>query len=58
MATPPTTPENMKDRIREACNLVTPQMLYRVRSSCQKRIAKCLEVNGHHFEHLLKHDNR
>lgn len=58
MATQPTTPENMKDRIRQACNLVTPQMLNRVRNSCQKRIAKCLEVYGGHFEHLLKHDRR
>lgn len=58
MATAPTTPENMKNRIRQACTLVTADMLNRVRNSCQKRILKCLEVNGGHFQHLLKHNQR
>lgn len=58
MATAPTTIDNMKDRIRFACLLVTPEMLERVRNSFKKRVRKCLEVEGRHFEHLLKHDRR
>lgn len=58
MATAPTTREDMRERIRQACNSVTPEMLNRVRNCCIKRISKCLEVDGHHFEPLLKHDCR
>lgn len=52
MSTAPTTPEDMQIRIRQACAEVTPQMLDRVRKNFQKRILKCIEVEGHHFEHL------
>ena len=58
MATAPTTPDNMKDRIRSACLLVVPQMLERVRESFQKRVEKCLEVEGGHFEQFLRHNRR
>lgn len=58
MASAPTTPEDMKNRIRFACSLVTPAMLQRVRNSCQERIRKCLEVEGGHFEQLLRHNRR
>lgn len=51
--TPPATPQDMKIRIRDAFETITPQMLCRVVSSFQKRICKCLEMNGRHFEHLL-----
>lgn len=51
--TPPTTPYDMKMRLRHAFKTVTPQMLSRVSSGFQKRICKCLEMNGRHFEHLF-----
>ena len=44
----------MKERIRQACADVTPQMLAEVRRSLYNRINKCLEVNGNNFEHLLQ----
>ena len=53
MAVAPTRPDNMKERIRRACTEITPQMLAEVRWSFHKRINKCLQVEGHHFEHFL-----
>ena len=32
---------------------ITPQMLAKVRRSFHQRISKCLQVESHHFEHLL-----
>ena len=49
----PTTPDDMKERIRRACTEITLQMLAEVRGSFHQRINKCLQVEGHHFEHLL-----
>ena len=53
MAVAPTTPDDMKERIRRACTEITTQMLAEVRRSFHQRINKCLQVEGHHFEHLL-----
>ena len=53
MAVALTTPDDMKERIRRACTEITPQMLTEVRLSFHQRINKCLQVEGHHFEHLL-----
>ncbi|ERL95808.1 hypothetical protein D910_00344, partial [Dendroctonus ponderosae] len=47
----PTTSHDMKTRIRDAFKTVTPQMLSRVSSGFEKRIYKCLEMDGQHFEH-------
>ena len=52
-AVAPTTPDDMKERIRRACAEITPQMLAEVRRSFHQRINKCLQVEGYHFEHLL-----
>lgn len=52
-STPPTTQQDMKIRIRDAFESVTPQMLSRVKNGFEKRIRKCLEMEGRHFEHLL-----
>ena len=49
----PITPDDMKERIRRACTEITPQMLAEVRRSFHQRINKCLQVEGHHFEHRL-----
>ena len=53
MAVAPTTPDDMKERIRRACTEITLQMLVEVRRSFYKRINKCLQVEGHYFKHLL-----
>ena len=53
MAIEPTTPDGKKERIRQACTEITPQMSAEVRRSFHQRINKCLQVEGHHFEHLL-----
>ena len=52
MAVAPTTPDDMNERIRRACTEITPQMLAEVRRFFHQRINKCLQVEGHHFEHL------
>ena len=56
MAVAPTTPNDMKEIIRRECTEITPQMLTKVRRSFHQRINKCLQVEGHHFEHLLQVD--
>src|SRR5215467_11024129 len=48
MLHPPTTREDMKERIRDACATVTPEMLTNVRNNVLIRAQKCLEVNGGH----------
>ena len=53
MVVAPTTPDDMKERIRRAWTEITPQVLSELRWSFHKRINKCLQVEGHHFEHLL-----
>ena len=53
MAVAPTTPDDMKERIRRACTEITPQMLTEVILSFHQRINKCLQIEDHHFEHLL-----
>ena len=53
MAVAATIPDDMKERIRRACTEITPQMLAEVRRSFHQRINKCLQVEGHHFKHLL-----
>ena len=53
MAVAPTMPEDVKERIRQACTEITPQTLAEVRRSFYQGIIKCLQVEGHHFEHLL-----
>ena len=53
MSKVPTTKEDMKERIVAACRSVTPEMLRRVRESVQKRLQKCIEVDGRQFEHLI-----
>ena len=53
MAVAPTTPDDMKERIRRACTEITPQVLAELRWSCHQRINKFLQVKGHHFKHLL-----
>lgn len=51
--TPATTREDMKNRITEAFQSVTPIMLQNVRTSFRNRLQACLNQNGRHFEHML-----
>lgn len=49
----PTTRENMMQRLRDACAAITPDMLSRCVQEFTARVNKCIEVRGHHFEHLI-----
>lgn len=49
----PTTRLNMMDRIRRACESITPEILRNVKSNFRRRLLLCLENNGTQFEHLL-----
>lgn len=49
----PTTPENMIERITNACQKITPDMLLSCVESFQERVNKCIDVGGDIFEHLL-----
>ena len=53
MAVAPTMPDDMKERIRRECTEMTAQMLAEIRQFFYQQINKCLQVEGHHFEHLL-----
>lgn len=50
---PPTTPENMQERITRAFGQVTIGMLTRVQESFRKRIRTCMDNEGAQFEQLL-----
>ena len=50
---PPTTAENMKQRIREACIMLDADTIQNAVSSLVYRLHHCINVNGYHFEHLL-----
>lgn len=48
----PTTAENMKERIREACTNINADVLENVRNDFRRRLNICIQVNGGLFEHL------
>lgn len=50
----PTTPQDMQERIRNACRNITADTLFRCRRSFCQRLQKCIAARGHHFEHLLR----
>ncbi len=50
--TVPTTREGMMQRIMNA--EITPAEILSCTRSFEVRINKCIEVKGHHFEHLLR----
>lgn len=49
----PTTVDNMKQKIRDAFQTITPNMLSNVRKSFEKRVTFCIQENGRQFEHLI-----
>ncbi|KYM99635.1 hypothetical protein ALC62_09638, partial [Cyphomyrmex costatus] len=48
----PTTREDMKERIRRACVAIDPNEIRRAVLFVSTRFRKCVDVQGHHFEHL------
>jgi hypothetical protein len=52
--TRPTTIDELKEKITLECSKITPDMLQNVLISLSARAAKCIEVGGNQFEHLLK----
>lgn len=48
----PTTVENMKNRIRQACRNINVDVLEKVRNDFHHRLELCIQVNGQVFEHL------
>lgn len=49
---PPTTPENMKERIRTSFLSITPRMLENVKRSFLSKVQMCFDHGGNHVEHL------
>jgi len=43
----------MMERIRRACETITPLMLENVQRNFRRRLLLCLENNYAHIEHLL-----
>lgn len=52
---PPTTRDDMKVRITEACRAITPAMLEATVRNFKKRVRLCIRENGGHFEHIIKY---
>lgn len=50
----PTTADDMRLRIRHAFAGINAGVLLQVHRSFTERVRKCIEVEGHHFEHLLR----
>lgn len=48
----PTTVENMKNRIRQACRNINVGVLEKIRDDFHHRLELCIQVNGQVFEHL------
>ena len=55
--TPPTTVEDMQERIINALQTITPEILQNVRRSFSKRIRLLIDTEGRHVENLYKHNN-
>lgn len=49
---PPTTQQDMKQRIRDVFQTINVLMLQNVQRSFEERLQHCIDVNGGHFEHL------
>ncbi|GBL93632.1 hypothetical protein AVEN_25629-1 [Araneus ventricosus] len=50
-ATPPSTLQELRNRITDACASVSPAMLYNVQREVQSRVQVCIVDEEHHFEH-------
>jgi len=52
-ATLPLNREDLRNRILQAFNTVTPEMLQRTRANFMRRLVICAENGGGHIEHIL-----
>lgn len=52
-STPPTTPEDLQNRIREAFASINANMMRNVIDNFRIRLERCIEADGGTFEHLL-----
>lgn len=51
--TKPENIEELKERIRQECRLISAEVIRNVQNEFQYRVGHCQIVNGQHFEHLL-----
>lgn len=51
--TAPTTKDDMKDRIREACRRLSEEEVRHAVDNVSQRVERCLEAGGRHFEHIM-----
>lgn len=51
--TEPTSLEDLRHRIVEACSEISPETLQNVRENLERRFYHCMETGGSHFEHLI-----
>ena len=57
----PTSLQDLKENITEECSRIPSETLEKVVSNCYRRMLRCKENNGGHFEHLLQyvvHENK
>ncbi|GBM82806.1 hypothetical protein AVEN_139451-1 [Araneus ventricosus] len=49
-ATLPTTLQDLRRRLTDACDSLTPTMLHNVQREIQSRVQMCIATDGEHFE--------
>lgn len=52
--TPPASLEDLKNRIKKACEDITPDTFEKVKCEFEARLYHCMGVNGQHFEQLIQ----
>lgn len=52
-STVPTTPEDLKERIRQACRSIPENVLRKTVNAFERRVRLCIDQNGGTFENLL-----
>jgi len=54
-STKPNSIQDLQERITTECRKITADILENVRNRFEQNLYYCMEVNGHHFQHLLPH---
>lgn len=52
-ATKPASLQDLRNRIQEECQRISPEMLQHVRDGFEHRLYYCMETQGEQFEHLI-----
>lgn len=52
--TQPASLEDLRQRIINECQTITPEMLQNVRNRFEQNLYYCMDTEGQHFEHMLK----